>query len=86
MDVAIEEKIGSHDRCVVVLRTLEFCANKAYTIHRDIVGKDTEVRESGYEFMEEMVELLPVRSYSIRLKFLFIFSAGHVLEFAFVLY
>jgi hypothetical protein len=61
VDVSIEEKCGSNDSCVVVLRTLEFCANKAYAIHSAIVGKDTEVRESCYEFMEDMVDLLPVR-------------------------
>jgi len=59
VDVSIEEKTGSHDRCIVVLRTFEFCANKAYAIHSAIVGRETHVRKSGYEFMEDIINLLP---------------------------
>lgn len=58
VDVAIEDKLASVDRCMIVLRTFEFCSNKAYAIHGAIVGRDTEVRKSGYEFMEGLVNLL----------------------------
>jgi hypothetical protein len=60
VDVSIEDKIGSFDRCMVVLRTFEFCSSKAYIIHSSILGRDTGVRETGYKFMEEMVNLLQV--------------------------
>jgi hypothetical protein len=49
VDVSIEDKLGSFDSCVVVLRTFEFNSNKAYAIHGAIVGRDTDVRKSGYE-------------------------------------
>ena len=60
VDVSIEDKIGSMDRCTVVLRTFEFCSNKAYLVHGAILGQDTHVRKSGYEFMEDMINFLPV--------------------------
>jgi len=58
VDVSIEDKVNSLDRCTVVLRTFEFCANKAYAIHGAILGQDTMVRKSGYEFMEDIINLL----------------------------
>jgi hypothetical protein len=72
VDVSVEEKLSSSNRCVVVLRTFEFCSNKAYAIHASILGKETGVRNSGYEFMEDVVNALAVSLFN-ECKIIFLF-------------